>query len=100
MRLNHYPVVQDAGADSFGVSHHKDSGFLTVLLQDDQVPGLQVQKAPFASVVLLLFVCLLVAAGNVKRYCSSTCPVFDCSTARIAQQHLMFIAQLLCDSVH
>lgn len=43
VRLNHYPVTPDAPEDSFGVSHHKDSGFLTVLLQDEQVSGLQVR---------------------------------------------------------
>eukprot|EP00879_Flechtneria_rotunda_P025919 GHRR01027578.1.p1 GENE.GHRR01027578.1~~GHRR01027578.1.p1 ORF type:complete len:233 (+),score=55.05 GHRR01027578.1:350-1048(+) len=47
LRLNTYPVAQHAAADSFGVSHHKDSGFLTVLLQDEQLPGLQVSVCVF-----------------------------------------------------
>lgn len=42
IRLNWYPVTPGAPANAFGVSHHKDSGFLTLLLQDEQVPGLQV----------------------------------------------------------
>lgn len=42
VRLNYYPVTPSAPPDAFGVSHHKDSGFLTVPLQDKQLPGLQV----------------------------------------------------------
>eukprot|EP00879_Flechtneria_rotunda_P009471 GHRR01009914.1.p1 GENE.GHRR01009914.1~~GHRR01009914.1.p1 ORF type:complete len:398 (+),score=78.90 GHRR01009914.1:2576-3769(+) len=41
LRLNCYPVRQDAPPDGLGISPHKDAGFLTVLVQDT-VPGLQV----------------------------------------------------------
>jgi isopenicillin N synthase-like dioxygenase len=41
LRLNYYPVLPGAAADSLGISPHKDAGFLTVLVQDD-VAGLQV----------------------------------------------------------
>ncbi len=49
LRLNHYPVDDPlAGTDApaagpFGISHHSDSGALTVLLQDE-VAGLQVMR--------------------------------------------------------
>ena len=49
LRLNHYPVDDLlAGTDApaagpFGISHHTDSGALTVLLQDE-VAGLQMQR--------------------------------------------------------
>jgi len=45
LRLNHYPVVDNAGAGSaatgLGVGQHTDAGALTILLQDGQ-PGLEV----------------------------------------------------------
>jgi isopenicillin N synthase-like dioxygenase len=51
LRLNYYPPVErpaasdtpTGGDGQFGISHHTDSGALTVLLQDDQ-PGLQVHR--------------------------------------------------------
>ncbi|MRS20217.1 isopenicillin N synthase family oxygenase [Enterobacteriaceae bacterium RIT692] len=44
VKLIRYPG-QDAAASQQGVGAHKDSGFLTFLLQDDQ-PGLQVEVTP------------------------------------------------------
>ena len=44
IKLSRYPV-QPASASQQGVGAHKDSGFLTFLLQDDQ-PGLQVEVEP------------------------------------------------------
>ena len=53
LRLNHYPVCEspaDPAADfpetgHLGIYHHTDAGALTVLLQDDDVPGLQVRHS-------------------------------------------------------
>jgi isopenicillin N synthase-like dioxygenase len=51
LRMNYYPRCPDAApADAptgsrvgrFGINHHTDSGAITVLLQDDDQPGLQV----------------------------------------------------------
>ena len=53
LRLNYYPLCRDpAPADTptggrrghLGISHHSDSGAVTILLQDGQ-PGLQVERA-------------------------------------------------------
>lgn len=43
-RLNYYPVYQSEGANQLGVGPHSDAGVLTILLQDDNVSSLQVQK--------------------------------------------------------
>lgn len=44
-RLNWYPACPvDDAENRFGVGPHSDSGVLTILLQDDDVSSLQVQK--------------------------------------------------------
>lgn len=44
MRLNYYPPQPDeVRGVQYGVHHHTDAGFLTILLQDE-VPGLEVQR--------------------------------------------------------
>ena len=45
LRLNYYPVCDsDEVPPPLGISPHKDAGFLTVLLQDDDCHSLQVYK--------------------------------------------------------
>jgi isopenicillin N synthase-like dioxygenase len=53
LRMNYYPRCPDAaGPDAptgsrpgrFGINHHTDAGAITVLLQDDDQPGLQVLR--------------------------------------------------------
>ena len=47
LRVNYYPVCNEKAEDGstpLGISPHKDAGFLTVLLQDDDCHSLQVWK--------------------------------------------------------
>jgi isopenicillin N synthase-like dioxygenase len=47
LRVNYYPTCNDtdeAGRTPLGISPHRDAGFLTVLLQDDNCHSLQVLK--------------------------------------------------------
>ena len=47
LRVNYYPKCRETGEDGhkpLGISPHKDAGFLTVLLQDDDCHSLQVLK--------------------------------------------------------
>lgn len=47
LRVNYYPPCKEIGEDGhkpLGISPHKDAGFLTVLLQDDDCHSLQVLK--------------------------------------------------------
>lgn len=43
-RLNYYPVCKAEAGNHLGVSPHSDSGVLTILLQDDDVSSLQVER--------------------------------------------------------
>lgn len=48
LRVNYYPPCNECAEDGhkpLGISPHKDAGFLTVLLQDDECHSLQVWKA-------------------------------------------------------
>lgn len=42
VRLTHYPPVENAAADQFGIAPHSDSSFFTLLAQN-RVPGLSIQ---------------------------------------------------------
>lgn len=42
-RLNYYPIYKDT-RPQLGVGPHSDAGVLTVLLQDENVSSLQVEK--------------------------------------------------------
>jgi isopenicillin N synthase-like dioxygenase len=53
LRMNYYPRCPDAARPDaptgspegrFGINHHTDSGAITLLLQDDEQPGLQVLR--------------------------------------------------------
>ncbi|GAB4820061.1 hypothetical protein N2152v2_007107 [Parachlorella kessleri] len=43
LRLNFYPATPE-GKQGLGVHHHTDAGFLTILVQDPEVPGLEFFK--------------------------------------------------------
>lgn len=43
-RLNYYPIYRETRGGQLGVGPHSDAGVLTVLLQDENVSSLQVEK--------------------------------------------------------
>ena len=45
LRMNYYPIcgIKDEDPSTLGISPHKDAGFLTVLLQDDDCHSLQAE---------------------------------------------------------